>query len=102
MRCCYIENRLQIGSDSRFDRVTGGLAGEERFPDDRVFDEVDDVGRAAPEVSARRLLELLAQQLPGPFLIQAIALDVSSLQIVGDYSFDRVADCEPVAPSLDE
>ncbi len=85
-----LEDRCLVTGRSRLDGEPGRLAREESLPNDRVLNQVNDVGRAAPQVGASRLLELLAEQPPGGLLIAPVSFVIGGAQPVRDDATHRL------------
>ena len=77
-------------------------AREERLADDRVVDQVEHVGRVAPELGGSRLARLGTERAPGRAPVGAVPVRVRAAQEAGDRVAHGLVDDEPVAPSIDE
>ena len=95
-------DRFPVGRCGRLDRKPRRFAREERLADHGVLDEIDDVGREPPQVGARCLQQLLAQDSPRSALAFPEAFRVRRLQPGGDYLAHDIEERQPVTTPLDE
>ncbi len=79
-----------------------GAAGEEGLPARGVLDQVQHVGRVAPQLRAARAADLRAQPLPGGAAVPAVPLRVVGTGRGGDRLPDGVVDHQPVGAAVDE
>ena len=97
-----LSDRRSVGRPGRLDRIEMIGRRKERLTDDRVLEDVEQVGGVSPHVLVRSARDLLAELPPRRRTISLRAIRIGRAEEGRDRLADRVVEGEAVVAQLDE